>query len=57
MNEKDLRDIIAMVAMINYMRTTENDEAVNSGLEFEELVAVKSYMMADAMLFERKETR
>ena len=52
-NELYLRDFFASQAMAHYLRETSDRQAVNAGMEIEEMVAVQAYMMADAMMAER----
>lgn len=49
-NELYLRDFFASQAMAHYLRETSDRQAVNAGMEIEEMVAVQAYMMADAMM-------
>lgn len=53
--ETDLRDFFASQAMAHYLRETSDRQAVNAGMEIEEMVAVQAYMMADAMMAARKD--
>jgi hypothetical protein len=55
MNENDinLRDYFAGLAMRYFLENTTDRDAVNADMEWEEMVAVQCYMMADAMMAER----
>jgi hypothetical protein len=55
MNENELymRDFFASQAMAHYLANTTDRDAVNAGMEIEEMVAVQCYMLADAMMAER----
>jgi hypothetical protein len=50
---ESLRDAFAAMAMKHFLANTTDREAVNAGMEWEEIVAVQAYMMADAMMAER----
>ncbi|MFZ9894248.1 MAG: hypothetical protein ACO3EL_03345 [Burkholderiaceae bacterium] len=52
-NNESLRDAFAAMAMKHFLANTTDREAVNAGMEWEEIVAVQAYMMADAMMAER----
>lgn len=54
-NELYLRDFFASQAMIHYLCETSDRQAVNAGMEIEEMVAVQAYMMADAMMAVRND--
>jgi hypothetical protein len=55
MNENDinLRDYFAGLAMRYFLENTTDRDAVLAAMEWEEMTAVQSYMMADAMMSER----
>ena len=55
MNENDinLRDYFAGLAMRYFLENTTDRDAVLASMEWEEMTAVQSYMMADAMMSER----
>jgi hypothetical protein len=50
---ESLRDLFAALAIPHYLANTTDREAVNAGMEIEEMVAVQCYMLADAMMAER----
>jgi hypothetical protein len=54
-NNESLRDAFAAMAMKYFLDNTTDREAVRAGMEWEEIVAVQSYIMADAMMEERKQ--
>jgi hypothetical protein len=51
--KESLRDLFAALAIPHYLANTTDRDAVNAGMEIEEMVAVQAYMMADAMMAER----
>jgi hypothetical protein len=52
-NNESLRDAFAAMAMKHFLANTTDRDAVNASMEWEEIVAVQAYMMADAMMAER----
>ena len=50
---ESIRDLFAAFAIPHYLANTTDRDAVNAGMEFEEMVAVQAYMLADAMMAER----
>jgi hypothetical protein len=50
---ESLRDLFAALAIPHYLANTTDREAVNAGMEIEEMVAVQCYMLADALMAER----
>ena len=56
MNGRDiaLRDYFAGLALNGYLARADERMIAHSGLEMEEFVAAQAYMLADAMMAERK---
>ena len=55
MNDTELRDFFASQAMNYFLKVTSDRDAVAANMEWEEMIAVQAYMMADAMLKIRNE--
>lgn len=57
MNENDinLRDYFAGLALQYFLETTTDRDAVQAGMERDEMAAVQAYMAADAMMAARKD--
>lgn len=57
MNENDmnLRDYFAGLALRYYLENTTDRDAVQAGMEREEMAAVQAYMAVDAMMAARKD--
>jgi hypothetical protein len=50
---ESLRDYFAAQAINYFLQQTTDRDAINADLEWEEMVAVQAYMLADAMMAER----
>ena len=57
MNENDmnLRDYFAGLVLRYYLENTTDRDAVQAGMEREEMAAVQAYMAADAMMAARSD--
>jgi hypothetical protein len=53
--KESIRDYFAAHAMQYFLENTSDREAVNADMEWEEMVAVQAYMMADAMMSVRED--
>lgn len=53
-NDIALRDYFAAMALNGYLARTDDRTIAYSGIELEEFIAAQAYMLADAMLAERK---
>ncbi len=51
---ESLRDYFAGQAIQYFLQTTSDRDAVSADMEWEEMVAVQCYMLADAMMAERE---
>jgi hypothetical protein len=54
-NDINLRDYFAGLVMRYFLENTTDRDAVNAGMEIEEMVAVQCYMLADAMMSVRED--
>lgn len=56
MNENDiqLRDYFAAMALNGYLARLDEQKLARMSMEIEEFVAAQAYMLADAMMAERK---
>lgn len=52
--ETDLRDFFAGLALQYFLENTKSKDAASADMEWEEMIAVQAYMLADAMLKERE---
>ena len=53
-NDIALRDYFAAMAVNGYLARADERMIAHSGLELEEFIAAQAYMLADAMMAERK---
>ena len=53
-NDIALRDYFAAMALNGYLARADERMIAHSGLELEEFIAAQAYMLADAMMAERK---